>query len=146
MNKIVLIILLSSLTFACNIRDTKTATPSATQNTETKTFIDSTTVQVIDSIYNFGKVTDGENVQYNFRFKNTGSKPLIISSAIASCGCTVPEKPTEPIKPGEIGFLKVVFNSKGRVGDVHKEINVTSNAVPAFPVLQLRGEVLEQKK
>ncbi len=107
------------------------------QQTQATHFTDSTTVQMIDSAYNFGKVTDGEKVEYSYRFRNTGKNPLIVSSAIASCGCTVPEKPEEPIKPGETGFLKVVFNSKGRVGPVHKEITVTSNAYPQFPVLQL---------
>lgn len=146
MNRSLLFLLLVISTFACNIRDTKTENPAATSNNESKTITDSTTVELIDSVFNFGKITDGENVEYNFRFKNTGNKPLIITNAVASCGCTVPEKPTEPIKPGEIGFLKVAFNSKGRVGDVHKEVNVTSNASPAFPALQLRGEVLEAKK
>ena len=70
---------------------------------------------------------------------------MIVSSANASCGCTVPEKPEEPIKPGETGFLKVVFNSKGRVGQIHKEVQVVSNAYPQFPVLQLTGEVLAAK-
>ena len=108
-------------------------------------FNDTTTVQMIDSVYDFGKVTDGEKVIYNYRFKNTGSKPLIISSASASCGCTVPEKPEEPVKPGETGFLKVVFNSEGRVGPTHKTITVISNAYPAFPVLLLTGEVVSKK-
>ena len=146
MNKF-LLILLTCFVFACNIRDTKSKeTSSAPLNTETKVFTDSTTVQAIDTVYNFGKITDGESVTYNFRFKNTGNKPLIIADAVASCGCTVPEKPTEPIKPGETGFLKVVFNSQGRVGEAHKQITVTSNAFPAFPVLELRGEVLAVKK
>lgn len=109
-------------------------------------FNDTTSVQIIDSVYNFGKVTDGEQVVYSYRFRNTGQKPLIISSATASCGCTVPEKPEEPIQPGEIGFLKVAFNSKGRVGPVHKEVNVVSNAYPQFPTLQLIGEVLSSDK
>ncbi len=112
----------------------------------TQPFTDSTAVQIIDSVYNFGKVTDGEKVEYSYRFKNMGKKPLIISSAIASCGCTVPEKPEEPIKPGETGFLKVVFNSAGRVGPVHKDVTVVSNAYPRFPVLQLTGEVEASKK
>lgn len=102
---------------------------------------DSTTIQVIDSSYNFGTVTDGDKVEYNFRFRNTGKNPLVIESAIASCGCTVPEKPEHPIMPGETGFLKVVFNSKGRPGDVYKTITVRSNARPNFPLLQLRGNV-----
>ena len=109
-------------------------------------FTDSTSVQIIDSVYDFGKVKDGERVTYSYRFRNTGNKPLVISSATASCGCTVPEKPEEPVKPGEIGFLKVVFNSEGRVGPTHKEVTVISNAYPEFPVLQLKGEVVSKDK
>ena len=130
---------------ACDIRNGNKKDVKANEQTA-KNFKDSTTVQIIDSTYNFGKVTDGERVEYNYRFKNTGKNPLIILSATASCGCTVPEKPEEPIKPGETGFLKVIFNSKGRVGDVHKTVTVTSNAFPVFPVLELRGEVTAEIK
>lgn len=133
---------ISVLLFSCNIRNHHNTDVAATF--APTHFTDSTTVQIIDSTYDFGKVTDGEKVIYSYRFKNTGNKALVIASATASCGCTVPEKPEEPIKPGEEGFLKVVFNSEGRVGPTHKEITVISNAYPAFPVLQLTGEV--QKK
>lgn len=130
---------------SCNIRNSH-RDQDARALAETAHFKDSTTIQVIDSVYDFGKVTDGERVTYNYRFRNTGNKPLIISSATASCGCTVPEKPEEPIKPGETGSLKVVFNSEGRVGPTHKEVTVTSNAYPEFPVLQLKGEVISKNK
>ena len=100
-----------------------------------------TTVQIIDSAYNFGKVTDGEKVEYNYRFKNIGTNPLVIIDASASCGCTVPQKPEKPIMPGEMGFIKIVFDSKGRVGNAYKTINVTSNADPEFPQLILTGDV-----
>lgn len=106
---------------------------------------DTTTVQIIDSAYNFGKVTDGELVEYSYRFKNSGNKPLVVTDASASCGCTVPEKPEKPILPGEMGFIKIVFNSKGRVGETHKTITVHSNAKPDFPILELKGEVVEKK-
>jgi Protein of unknown function (DUF1573) len=105
---------------------------------------DTTTVQIIDSAYNFGKVTDGELVEYSYRFKNSGSKPLVVTDANASCGCTVPEKPEKPIMPGEMGFIKIVFNSKGRVGEAHKTITVHSNAKPDFPLLELKGLVLDK--
>ena len=140
MNRFLLIFLLPVSLVACDIRNSNKKDVKANQQAA-QSFKDSTTVQIIDSVYNFGKVTDGEKVEYNYRFKNTGKNPLIILTATASCGCTVPEKPEEPIKPGETGFLKVVFNSKGRVGEVRKEITVTSNAFPAFPILELRGEV-----
>ena len=104
-----------------------------------------TSVQVIDTVYNFGKATDGEKVEYNYRFKNTGTRALVITSATASCGCTVPQKPEKPIPPGETGFIKVVFDSKGRVGAAHKTITVVSNARPEFPEMLLTGEVVPKQ-
>lgn len=145
MKKVIAGFCILGILFSCNIRNTKNI-PDVQAEALSQHFSDSTTVQMIDSVYNFGKVTDGENVVFSYRFRNTGNKPLIISSASASCGCTVPEKPEEPIKPGETGFLKVVFSSKGRVGPVHKEVSVVSNAYPQFPQLQLIGEVLSTGK
>ncbi len=108
---------------------------------------DSTTVQLIDSVYDFGTIKEGEKAEFSFRFRNTGKNPLVIVSATASCGCTVPEKPEQPIKPGEIGFIKAVFNSKGKAGPNHKSITVTSNVLPpGFPTLTLKGEVTASKE
>lgn len=145
MNKLFVAFCLFSFLISCDIRNSGNRPDVNIANGGLST-MDSTTVQVIDSVYNFGKVADGEMVEYSYRFKNNGTYPLIIYSAVASCGCTVPEKPKEPVKPGETGFLKVVFNSKGRVGPVHKDITVMSNAHPAFPVLQLVGEVESSNK
>lgn len=103
-----------------------------------------TSVQMIDSIFNFGTKTQGEKVEFSFRFKNTGNNPLIIFDATASCGCTVPEKPDEPIKPGETGFIRVVFDSKGKSDHQTKDVTVTSNAVPAFPPLRLEGDIIKK--
>jgi hypothetical protein len=102
---------------------------------------DPTTVQLIDSAYNFGHAKDGDIIEYNYRFKNTGTKPLVITHASASCGCTVPEKPEQPILPGETGFIKVKFTTANRVGEAHKTITIESNAEPAFPVLALTGTI-----
>ncbi len=103
-----------------------------------------TSVTIIDSVYDFGKVSEGEIVEYNYRFKNSGNKPLVVSNVTASCGCTVPEKPEEPVQPGETGFIKVKFNSDKRVGEAHKTIMVQSNANPAFPQLLLKGTVISK--
>lgn len=144
MGRFLLLIFLGAGLFSCDIRHSGRKPDILSDKAEV--FKDTTTVQILDSLYNFGKVTDGEKVEYNFKFKNTGKNPLIIASARASCGCTVPEKPDAPIAPGETGFLKVVFDSKNRVGDVHKDIFVTANTYPAFPVLKLVGEVVAKNK
>ncbi len=95
--------------------------------------------------HDFGVVTSGEKVKYSFKFKNTGKSPLIISNAEASCGCTVPEYPHEPIVPGGEGTISVVFDSANRTGMQNKLISVYSNAVPAVAELHLIGDVKEAK-
>ncbi len=142
MNRIYLsVVIIAIVLVSCNIRTKDRLANDASKQYEL--FLrDTTTVQVIDSSYNFGKVTDGDKVEYNYRFKNTGTKPLVIINTTASCGCTIPQKPERPIAAGDTGVIKVVFDSKGRVGNAHKTITVVANARPVFPDLLLTGEVV----
>lgn len=82
--------------------------------------------------HDFGTVHEGEVVTYDFTFTNTGDAPLLITDAQASCGCTVPEWPREPIKPGQKGTLKVSFNSAGKDGAQDKSISIKANTKDAF--------------
>lgn len=98
--------------------------------------IRTTTVQWLDSAKNLGKLKEGEKLEVNFRFINTGEHPLVINGVTASCGCTVPEKPTEPVAPGEEGMVRAVFDSKGRVGMNHKTVTVYANTEqPMYPLV-----------
>lgn len=140
---------LGVLLVSCDVRTKDKIADNTSQVTGSKSPADSTvptTVQIIDSVFDFGKVVEGEVVEFSYRFKNTGTQPLIISNVSASCGCTVPEKPEAPVKTGETGFIKVKFNSEGRVGTAHKTVTVQSNATPAFPELLLKGEVTAKAK
>ncbi|MET1054603.1 MAG: DUF1573 domain-containing protein [Pedobacter sp.] len=94
-------------------------------------------------MYNFGKISQGEKVNHEFKFKNTGKSPLIIANATATCGCTTPDIPKAPIKPGDSGVIKVVFNSTGKMGMQDKIVTITSNANPETTEVHLIGEVQE---
>lgn len=149
MKKMLWLLALVTIAMSCNERkNDKIAAnaPNLNGTTKNQPTMDSTTVQALDTLYDFGTIKEGEKAEFSFRFKNTGTKPLIIESASASCGCTVPEKPEKPIMPGEIGFIKVVFNSKGKVGPNTKNVTVISNANPSFPMLLLKGEVVAEKQ
>ena len=143
MKKVFSIFLVLGFLYSCNIRN-ENVSGNEEEAMKLHSRNDTTSVQMIDSIFAIGTIKEGENASFSFRFKNTGNKPLVISSANASCGCTVPEKPEKPIMPGETGFIKVVFHSKGRVGPIQKEVQVVSNAYPEIPVLRLTGEVMAQ--
>jgi hypothetical protein len=93
-------------------------------------------------VHDFGKVIQGEKVTYSFNFKNTGKSDLIIAQVKASCGCTAPSYPKEPIKPGEEGVLKVTFDSKGRKGIQNKSITVLSNCQPSRNVIRIKAKVI----
>lgn len=107
---------------------------------------DAPVFEFVQSTYDFGTIKSGEKVSYDFKFKNVGKTPLIISDAQATCGCTVPEKPNGPIAPGEEGVIKVVFNSEGKFGKQDKVITLTSNANPPVTELHIVGEIEENKQ
>ncbi|WP_461453027.1 DUF1573 domain-containing protein [Mucilaginibacter sp.] len=95
--------------------------------------------------FDFGKIKTGDKVSYSFKFTNTGKLPLIITNAVASCGCTTPNWPKTPINPGQSDSIKVVFNSLGKHGLQDKMVTITANTNPAQNVVHLVGEVLQKQ-
>ncbi len=103
-----------------------------------------TTIEYMELEHDFGTVKYPSENLYTFKFKNTGKVPLIIESATASCGCTIPNKPEEPILPGQIGELDVIFSPKeGQQGElVTKKITVLANTDPEQTYLEIKANVL----
>ena len=78
-----------------------------------------------------------------FKFTNTGKGMLVIHQAIATCGCTVPIYPKEPIKPGESGEIKVTYNGKGRrAGEFEKNITIRTNTKAQIYRLKVKGSMI----
>jgi len=91
--------------------------------------------------HDFGTITQGDKVFYDFKFKNTGGSDLIITGAKGSCGCTVPEYPKEAIKPGEPGEIKVSFNSAGKSGKQAKSVTLFCNIKEGKKVLHINSNI-----
>ena len=100
-----------------------------------------TTIQFYETKYNFGKITEGKIVRHAFRFKNTGFNPLMIAKADVSCGCTVPEYPSETIAPGADAEITVQYNSNGKSGIQKKNILIHSNAIPEAVSIAIEADV-----
>lgn len=91
--------------------------------------------------YDFGNVSHGEKLAYTFIYKNTGDAPLVIHSARADCGCTIPEYDSEPLAPGKEGRLKVVFNTQGFMGYQAKTLQLVTNAKDPLVTLAVRAVI-----
>ena len=102
-----------------------------------------TSIAFEKTIHDFGTLKEGASVSYTFEFKNTGNKPLLISNAKGSCGCTVPRWPKEAIAPGASGEIEVTFNSRGKHGKQHKSVTLTANTDPANTRLYIKADVKE---
>jgi len=98
-----------------------------------------------ERVFDFGTFQEGKVVNHTFTFTNTGNSPLIIQNASASCGCTVPVWPKEPIAPGGSGVIKVEFDSKGKLGVNNKTVTITANTDPNPTILTIKSNVLPGK-
>jgi len=88
----------------------------------------------------FRIIEQGGDGIFEFPFTNTGTDPLILSNVRSSCGCTVPEWPHEPIKPGESSTITAKYDTR-RIGQFSKSITVYSNATEAPVILRIKGKV-----
>lgn len=97
--------------------------------------------QFKEETHDYGEVMEGPLAECDFEFKNVGKKPIVITEAHGSCGCTVPSWPHEPILPKQTGKIHVAYTTNGRVGMISKEVTINSNAQQSPMVLHIRGTV-----
>lgn len=98
-------------------------------------------IKVDKQTHEYGTIKNGADGNCYFEITNTGTEPLIITGAKGSCGCTVPEWPKTPIKPGESAVIKVKYDTK-RPGAINKSVTVTSDATnEPTKILRIKGNV-----
>ncbi|MGB7842837.1 MAG: DUF1573 domain-containing protein [Salinimicrobium sp.] len=95
-------------------------------------------------VIDYGEIEKGSDGVRVFEFTNTGNVALVITDVSSSCGCTIPEKPKDPILPGKTGEIKVKYDTT-RVGPIRKTITVYSNAEEPAKSLKIKGTILPEK-
>lgn len=99
-------------------------------------FNDGPKIEFVNTEHNFGDNPQGTPVSTDFVFKNVGNAPLVLQNVKASCGCTTPYWPKEPIMPGQESKISAKYNM-ARAGNFSKTITVTVKP-------QTEGETGEQ--
>ncbi len=113
---------------------------SATVMAQTTTKVDDV-AKFNQEKHDFGKITQHVPAIFYFEITNSSSKPLVIESASASCGCTTPEYPKEPIVPGKTVKIKVQYNAAA-MGAFTKDVYIKLAGIDERKTLYITGEVV----
>lgn len=105
-------------------------------------FLSAQEIELSESTVDLGNVKNGGKAIATVQVKNTGDKPLIISEAKASCGCTVPKWPKEPIAPGKSADMTIEYTTTTKAGAFNKTVTISSNAVTeGRKIFRIKGVV-----
>ncbi|HEY4935561.1 MAG TPA: DUF1573 domain-containing protein [Puia sp.] len=138
------VLFIGSFLYSCRENDSKLKGSGSMQIPKDSSLF--TKITWLDSTSrNFGTIPEGQKLEVEYRFLNSGNKPLIIARVQPSCGCTIAEQPEEPIMPGKEGVIKASFNSEGRVGVNNKKLYVIANT-QGTQSNEVQFSVLVQKK
>ncbi len=91
--------------------------------------------------YDFGKIKQNAPVTHDFAFTNISDKPVIIESALSSCGCTTPVKPEGAIQKGKDDKITAGFNASN-AGPFTKSITIKVAGIDMPLQITIKGEVL----
>lgn len=103
--------------------------------------VDGASMVFVSETIDYGTIAHNADGKREFVFTNNGNKPLIITNATGSCGCTVPTYPKEPIAPGAKAVIGVKY-ATDRVGEFKKTVTLTTNATEPTKTLTIKGTVL----
>lgn len=93
-------------------------------------------IQFEQTVYDFGKTSQVENVSGTFKYKNVGDAVLKLEAPKPSCGCTVAGLKPDTLNPGETGELAFTLNLGRARAIMEKRIAVKSND-PQTPEVSL---------
>lgn len=141
--------LIAAITFsvvACKNNDASSRIQEGDTTTTTEVAqTGSSKVEFDRTMHDFGNIGNNESVETEFEVKNTGDADLIIINASASCGCTVPEYPKTPIKPGNSEKIKVRFRTSA-VGQQQKTVTLTTNTEKGDELLTIKANVAPREE
>ena len=99
-------------------------------------------IQLIDSLCEFGTISQGQEANILIRFKSTGKSGLKIAGVETSCGCTVVDWPKESFAPGAAGELKISFNTNEDAGLYNETITIYTNSKKAKYIIPVHANLL----
>ena len=126
--------LVSVVTLSANAqrnRDRNAQQQAQTIEPETPVFVpthEGPHIQFEKTVHDYGQILQGASGYSEFKFRNMGSEPLVLTNVQTGCGCAAPSWPREPIMPGEEAMITIRYDTN-RIGTIGRIITVLSNSV-----------------
>ena len=132
-----LLMFVGQLNFSCSEASVKKSEPPKPQIAEITFENERVTADTSD-----GK----SNVNVIFKFKNTGTIPLVINEVKGNCHCVQGKWPEKPVSPGDSSTISVSFDPEGVAGSYQRTLMVQSNASRPSVELFVMGEITRDPK
>ncbi|MBK7738975.1 MAG: DUF1573 domain-containing protein [Saprospiraceae bacterium] len=97
-------------------------------------------IQFDSSTYHFGELVQGQILDKEIWFTNTGTSDLQIE-LITACECTTLDWTRLPVAPGARSKIKIRYNSKDKDGPQIVDVEVIANTEPASSYTKFKLEV-----
>lgn len=88
-----------------------------------------------------GNISDSGSAEVEIELKNITGSPLNIEKVDTSCGCTVVNASDNTIAPGETTRVRVTIDTRGKMGEISKELKLFTSGSNNPHVLTLKGKI-----
>jgi hypothetical protein len=96
-------------------------------------------------VVKLGKVKEGEILNFEYPFTNTGTEPLLITEIKVACTCTKFDYPKNPIAPGEKSSIKVSFDTHNKIGYQDRTLEIFYNSKKSPKIIRFKVDVDNKK-
>lgn len=97
--------------------------------------------------HDFGTIEESSGTaQFAFKFVNSGTDSIQLTSVRASCGCTTPFWEKDALMPGDTGKIEVAYTPLNRPGKFAKTVTVRTSSEPETKILRISGYVKPKPK
>ncbi len=118
---------------------------SATADAEQLDTVNVAKIKMLDNVFDFGEINEGDTITHKFKFQNVGKRDLFILDTRSVCGCTIAKHTEEAIEPGRYGEITVQFDSHRKTKEQEKKLTIFTNALENKQFVTLRGYVYPKK-
>ena len=97
--------------------------------------------------HDFGDIArKGGDLVYDFRLRNEGDTPLVLTRVTTTCSCLKGSFSKRPIPPGGESTLRITYEPhKSEEGIFNKVIRVSSNSAEGIVLVTVQGNSIDEK-